>query len=216
MKINTLRGAVLGSLLFAQSAAHAQGTVDDAQPPPTVVESALPAVLNGSINPASIPAGTVVEIQIDSPVNSKTFVTGAWYDISLTQAVMLGDQIAIPAGTKGKGQVVHAAKAGWGGKPGELILAARYLELGEQKIALRGMKMGGVGKNNNAEALLAGAVLTPLVFAINGTNANVGQGTLATAKLVADFPPAPPAPVAESSPPAEPVQPSLQTPPVTP
>jgi len=141
-----------------------------------------------------LPAGTIIEIRVDEPVNSKTHKTGDWYAISLSRPVMLGETVLIPAGTPGRGQVVHAAKSGWGGKAGELILGARYLEFDGRQVALRAMKLGDVGENNEGIAFAAsvagGLVAMPLVFAINGKNADIQAGMLATAKLTADlFPP---------------------------
>ena len=134
-----------------------------------------------------IPAGTLVEIRIDEPVSSKTHKTGDWFSISLARPVLLDGLELLASGTGGRGQVVHAAKSGWGGKPGELILAARYLETPQGQLLLRGMKLGSTGKNNSTEAMAAGLVLTPLPFAISGTSAIIGTGHVATAKLVADL-----------------------------
>lgn len=141
---------------------------------------------------AEVTAGTPIEIRIDEAVNSKTHKTGDWYAISLSRPIMLGEQIIVPAGTAGRGQVVHSAKSGWGGKAGELILAARYLEFEGHRIPLRGMKLGGVGGNNEGLAFGAtvagGLVAMPLVFALNGKNADIPAGMLATAKLAEALP----------------------------
>ena len=48
----------------------------------------------------------------------------------------------VPAGTRGRGWVIHADKARFGGKAGELLLGARYLKLGDVEIPLRSMKLG--------------------------------------------------------------------------
>lgn len=170
--------------------------------PSGAVESTDPVIAGDAATDAGIsapptapidrlPAGTVIEIRVDEAVNSKTHKTGDWYAISLSQPIKLGDAILIPAGTTGRGQVVHSAKSGWGGKAGELILAARYLDYQGRQIALRGMKLGGVGGNNEGLAFAAsvagGLVAMPLVFALNGKNADIAAGTLATAKLTADM-----------------------------
>lgn len=160
-----------------------------------------------------IPAGTVIEIRVDEPVNSKTHKTGDWYAISLSRPIMLGDAVLLPAGTPGRGQVVHSARSSWGGKAGELILGARYLDFNGKQVALRAMKLGGVGGNNEGLAFAAvvagGLVATPLVFALNGKNADIEAGMLATAKLSADlFPepaaaPAAPEVLPDAEPPAD-------------
>lgn len=192
------------SIVQAQDAETPAAAADDKAPPPLAHMPAAETAPTETANEASttppldrLPAGTVIEIRIDEPVNSKTYKTGDWYAISLSRPIMLGDAVLIPAGTSGCGQIVHAAKSSWGGKAGELILGARYLDYHGKKIALRGMKLGGVGSNNEgiafATMVAGGLVATPLVFAINGKNADIQPGTLATAKLTADlFPESPP------------------------
>ena len=162
---------------------------EDSAPETPVLATPTPPPLD------HLPAGTIIEIGIDEPVNSKTHKTGDWYAISLSKPVMLGEIILIPAGTPGRGQVVHSAKSGWGGKAGELILGARYLEFNGRQIPLRGMKLGGVGGNNEglafATSVAGGLVAMPLVFVINGKNADIPTGMLATAKLAVELYPEP-------------------------
>ncbi len=134
-----------------------------------------------------LPIGTLVEIIVDDPVSSKTNKTGDWFDITLAQPIMLNDIELVPAGTHGKGQVVHAAKSGWGGKPGELILAARYLDTPNGQIPLRAMKLGAMGKSNATAAFAASTAFSPIALAINGTSAKVAPGLSATAKLAVDL-----------------------------
>lgn len=142
--------------------------------------------------PEEVPAGTLIHLRIDETINSKTHRTGDWYAISLLQPIMLGDRTLVPAGVTGRGQVIHSAKSGWGGKAGELILGARYLEFDGKRIPLRGMKLGGVGDNNEGLAFGAtvagGLAAMPLVFALNGKNADIPAGMYATAKLAASLP----------------------------
>lgn len=159
--------------------------------PAEAADTAAPAL------PPALAAGTLIEIRIDETVNSKTHKTGDWYALSLSQPIMLGERMLVPAGTVGRGQVVHSAKSSWGGKAGELILAARYLEFDGRQIPLRGMKLGGIGGNNEGLAFAAsvagGIVAMPLVFALNGKNADIPAGMLATAKLAEALPGSDPA-----------------------
>src|SRR3712207_8910528 len=50
----------------------------------------------------------------------------------------------------------HAARAGGGGRGGELILAARYLQTAAIRVPLRSLRYGGSGRDNQ-----------DLVFALN-------------------------------------------------
>lgn len=212
-----IAGAYCAPVVQAQDipapASHVAADTAPPQPPADAATTETPAAATPigdatATEPATpldhLPAGTIIEIRVDEPVNSKTHKTGDWYAISLSRPIMLGDAILVPAGTPGRGQVVHAAKSSWGGKAGELILGARYLEYDGRQIALRGMKLGGVGDNNEgiafATMVAGGLVATPLVFAINGKNADIQTGMLATAKLTADmFPPPATAPLTETA-----------------
>ncbi|SMQ62992.1 hypothetical protein SAMN06295984_0795 [Sphingopyxis terrae subsp. ummariensis] len=182
------RAASAGAMALALSAGIAPAQeVEPALPAPDALatDDRVPDVPTAT--PDEVPAGTLVHLRIDEDVNSKTHKTGDWYAITLLEPIMLGERTIVPAGTPGRGQVVHAAKSGWGGKAGELILGARYLEYQGQQIPLRGMKLGGVGGNNEGLAfgatIAGGLVAMPLVFALNGKNANIPAGMYATAKL---------------------------------
>lgn len=187
------RAASTGAMALALSAGIALAQeVEQSLPAPEAIAADDQMADSPTATPVEVPAGTLVHLRIDEDVNSKTHKTGDWYAITLLEPIMLGDRTVVPAGTPGRGQVVHAAKSGWGGKAGELILGARYLEYQGQQIPLRGMKLGGVGGNNEGLAfgatIAGGLVAMPLVFALNGKNANIPAGMYATAKLAAALP----------------------------
>jgi hypothetical protein len=60
-------------------------------------------------------------------------------------------------GTPAIGEVIHAQKSGFGGRGGELIIAARYIEAGTQRITLRSLKplAGPYAGKNHSDAALA-------------------------------------------------------------
>ena len=167
-------------LLLASSTALAQ--VPDAETP------ALPATAAGQTQPTTtccaIPALTAVSIEILSTVNSQANKIGEKFAIRLKEPISVDGQIIVPAGATGSGDVVHAAKSRFGGKPGELIIAVRYLEYQGQRIPLRSMKFGsGTGKDNGTTALAVGvAVSSVLSMFITGGEVNVPAGTIAQAK----------------------------------
>jgi hypothetical protein len=175
--------AAIVSSPWLAAAAWAQEVV----PPPStapMTDEATAATITGSI----VPSGTLIDIQLDEPVSSNTHRKGDWFALSLSGPVMLGDRIVVPAGTTGRGQVVHAAKAGWGGKGGELILAARYLEFEGRRIGLRGMKLGLRGKENDTLAMATAIAIGPIGALISGKNAVLPKGAPASAKLAEDLP----------------------------
>jgi hypothetical protein len=128
--------------------------------------------------------GTLVEIATDTLVTSATAQRQDRFPIRLTQPITVDGRVAVPAGTMGEGQVVHAEKARGGGRAGELILAARFLTVGDQRVALRGFRFGAMtGEGQGAAAMVALVVAGPLTFLVRGGNIEVPAGTLATARV---------------------------------
>ncbi|MFM5885829.1 MAG: hypothetical protein ACKOQ3_11010 [Novosphingobium sp.] len=142
---------------------------------------------------------TIVEVIIDADLGSKLSTTGATFPLHLNKPIVIDGRDVVPAGTAGQGEVVHAKKAGGSGAAGELVLAARFLTVGDRQLKLRSMRIAlagrdATGKVDAYNAAAAGAaVLTPLPlgllgFAITGKNIVVPKGTLALAKTAEDFP----------------------------
>ena len=103
---------------------------------------------------------------------------------------MLPNGTLLPAGTPGHGEVIHADKARSGGKPGELILAARALDTAQGSYRLRALRLTGTGENRSSIAVgmsLAGAAATPgaafLALFIRGGQMVIPAGTRGVAKL---------------------------------
>jgi hypothetical protein len=192
--------AIAAALLAAQNvpAPVAQNGAGSAQP----VEAAHSATATAPSTVATavatpcclIPGGTIIEIAIDDPLDSKTAVIGQHFAIHLTTPLQLNDgNFVIAAGTRGVGEVIHAAKAHMGGKAGELILIARYLDVGGVQVPLRGFHLGGQGKDNSTLVMAAVISVGIAGMLISGGEKRVPTGTLATAKIAVDttLPPLP-------------------------
>jgi hypothetical protein len=133
-----------------------------------------------------IPALTPVRIELVEALSSRTSVTGEAFAISLAYPVVVDGREAIPAGTKGRGEIIHAKKTGVG-VGGELVLAARYLSLGGRQLRLRSMKFNGAGRDQQDLALAAAvAVGLPAMF-IRGKHIDVPTGAFADAKTAEAF-----------------------------
>lgn len=133
-----------------------------------------------------IPALTPVLISLDAAMSSKTARTGESFSFTLAEPLMLDGVVAIPAGTKGVGEIVHAKGTGVG-VGGELVLAARYLDHGGKHVRLRSMKFGVVGKDRQDLAFAVGVTAGLPALFIRGKQIEVPQGALAGAKLAEDF-----------------------------
>lgn len=141
----------------------------------------------------SVPSGTQITIEITDLVSTRTAKRDDFFNIRLAAPVILNGVIVIPEGTLGKGQVVDAGLPGMGGKPGKLVLAARYLELDGQRIPLRGLTMDMSARDNGGPAVLlssaGGAAGAVIGLIVTGGHMEVQAGTRANAKLGAAFSP---------------------------
>jgi hypothetical protein len=153
-----------------------------------LAETTSPASDAGPQNVRGIvPAGTLVAIRVDENLSSKTAKRGDKFEISLMNDVWVGDKIALPMGTKGVGEVIHASGKGFGGRAGELIVTARYLEHEGRQIRLGNFKLSAAGADNATAAMLATTAVPIIGLFVTGTSAYIGLGQLAQAKLTEDF-----------------------------
>ncbi len=141
-----------------------------------------------------IPALTPISIVIDVDLGSKISKTGETFPFHLAEPIVIDGVAVIPAGTPGQGEVVHAKKSGGSGAPGELVLAARFLQVGDRQLRLRSLKldpivddkMGTVQTINVATAATIPAVAL-VGFFITGGQKNVAKGTILPAKTAEPF-----------------------------
>ena len=143
--------------------------------------------------PAAVPQSAptlMVAIELAESLDSSRHQRGDTFALRLLQSVTLPDGTVLPAGLTGRGEVVHADKARSGGKPGELILAARTLDTAQGSYRLRALRLTGTGKDHSGTAVgmsIAGAAATPgaafLALFIRGGQMVIPAGTHGTAKL---------------------------------
>jgi hypothetical protein len=88
-----------------------------------------------------LPANSAVPLRFVEEVSSGTHMRGQKFQLVVTDDITVGDHVVIPADTAVIGEVIHAQKAGALGKAGELILAARYVEIAGRQIRLRAQLM---------------------------------------------------------------------------
>lgn len=171
-KTNSLGiGALFAAATMGSSISSAQETSSADAP-----ADAAPAT-----NPIeSIPALTPVEIALDVALGSKLSMTGETFPFHLAKPLMLNGVEVVPAGTPGEGEVIHAKKGGGGGAPGELVLAARHLQVGNRKLRLRSLKLDALGtdKMGTVTGVTAAAAATVPAAALLGLFITGGEKTL--------------------------------------
>lgn len=202
MSLGWVRAAALAAALAACGAAKAD---------PAPEAAAAPAAA------AHIPAGSLVDIEITDDVTSNHSAPGSSFGIRLAAPIYYEGRIVVPAGLIGQGEVVDAHRSGMAGRPGELVLAARYLDDNGVRIPLRAFKFGQTGKDNGGMAMAVGiaagvVTVVPVELFIPGGEIKAPAGTRGIAKIAADVdiaslppvasqPQAPPEPPPSSPPP---------------
>jgi hypothetical protein len=182
-----LAAALSGCALLAFSAAARAQEIGVAEPV-SGEAAAAPASC------CTVPARTVVEIEILDALNSRDSHSRDSFALRLAEPLVVEGRTVAPAGTPGVGEVVHAARARAGGKAGELILTARYLDLNGTRVPLRSLRYGpSQGRDNsgavNTGAMVAAAVLPVAALAghlIAGGEVRISSGTRAHAQTAAD------------------------------
>lgn len=138
----------------------------------------------------SIPALTVLSVEILAELSSETSKQGDTFPIRLYSPIVINGTEVVPEGTTGTGYVVHAKKKGGMGASGELILTASYLEMGEVQIPLRSLRVDGEATRSRIDTVnainVASAATVPglgiVGYFIKGSGVAVPQGTIATVK----------------------------------
>jgi hypothetical protein len=188
MKLDAVYCSVLlGGMAFVIGLAAPVHGADQAAPPAIaspqpetpVQQPSAPVSAPGAL---VIPALTVVSVEILAPLGTKLSKTGDTFPIRLAAPIVVGGRELAPAGATGMGEVVHAKKSGGSGAGGELIVAARYLDLGGHRLRLRSMKLSSRGKDQDTLTVAAAQVVSVFALAVTGKNSVIPAGTLAEAK----------------------------------
>lgn len=143
-----------------------------------------------------LPANTEVHLKLLEAVASNTHKHGDRFALEVVEPVVVEGTTLIPAGSKGEGEVVHAAKAGFGGRGGELILVSRFVRVGEQSIRLRSFS---AGKGKDRVDLALGLSLAVVGIFVTGKNIAIPAGTDVFAKVAVDSPVSPAASIAPAT-----------------
>jgi len=201
-------GAAVSEAAAAAAApvSPAPGAVPVPAPVPVPV-AAAPAEAAGAEAAASahrVPADTGVMLETAQPLSSATAKRGDGFALRLAEPLLVNGAVVLPAGAACHGEVIHAERSRGGGKPGELLLAARYIEYGGRRIALRGFRLSGAGQEKMGAAIGVAVVAGPLAMFVRGGQIEIPAGARAQARLAEalDLSAVPLAPSAPASAPA--------------
>lgn len=130
-----------------------------------------------------LPAETEIHLRLLEPVASNTHQHGDRFKLEVAEPVAVDGNVVIPAGAACVGEVVHAGKAGFGGKAGELILASRFVQLGDRAVKLRSFSAGNGQQRVN---LALGLSFVVVGIFVQGKNIVLPAGTDVFAQIAAD------------------------------
>ena len=171
--------------------------------PAPVIAPLFQAPLPAATDASPLPPNTVIELELVDPVSSETSHKGDFFKLRVVQPVLMEGKERVPAGSIAVGQVVHAAKSGMGGKGGELLLAARYLDLPSGQVKLRS-SFGAAGQGHVVASLVVAEFFGVFGLAVHGKHLDLPAGTRIAARV---------APLTPTV--ASPVPPGTQTPAVS-
>jgi hypothetical protein len=171
--------------MLASGGAAAQST-----PPDASAAAAVETTPGPTAPPAEtchqLCAGQPVEIELLEAISSARNKIGDRFRLQLASPLMLDGEVIVPAGTPGMGEVVHADVSRGSGRPGELLLAARHLEVAGEQLPLRAMKLAARGKDKINTTLAWAYIAAPVGLFVHGDEVEVPAGTRAQAKLARD------------------------------
>lgn len=181
-------GACAALMILAASAAPAQ---------PVPLTVGAPEAPSGPM----LKQGTEIRMVTLTELTSKRNRVGDRIDLEVQEAVTLGGQTVIAAGTRGVGEVTLLKKKGMWGKSGKLEFRPLYLKIGDRQIRVSGNPTRDKGKAGTAGVVAAVAFLPLAGFLVTGTSAVIPPQTPFSAYLDEDLPvvfagqPAAPAPL---------------------
>jgi hypothetical protein len=130
-----------------------------------------------------VPAYTQLVLRMSQRMNSDEAHQGQTFRFKVAEDIVVDGKVAIPAGSYGEGEVIHARESGGRDHPGELVLAARYVEVDGRRIKLRSFVAGATDRANDA---LAVPLFDKATGGGRGDPVNLGRDGLATARTAED------------------------------
>ena len=123
----------------------------------------------------SLPVGTPLKIAVMESVVSRSARNDDMFRIALAEPLIIDGKTVIAAGTAGMGQVIQASHTKFmKNEPGELLVAARYLELGGKHLPLRSFRIVAHDEYKDPR---------PMSYM---TNVDIPKGSVATAKVAGE------------------------------
>jgi hypothetical protein len=167
-----MRALIIASLLVAPSGALAQS-----------------AMLVGAPAGNVIHMGTSIQLETRDELTTehKALKVGQQIEMDVLQPVMLGNQVAIPAGSRAVGEITTVRNKGMWGKSGGITARVLYVEANGRQIRLNG-SFNDRGETGTAGVIASVALIPVAGFFVTGTSAKIASGTHVTAFIGEEVP----------------------------
>jgi len=185
---------LLLAALAVPVAQDAPAATDPTPAPVTAVAPAAPAA-EAFVQDVSIacPAGatrttfplvpnTLFELETVDAVSSKTNHAGDRFGLRMREPLRYGAVELVPAGTPIQGEITHASENRFGGMAGELVLAARYVQLPQGRLRLHS-SISASGKSRTGAAATTVVLFGIAGVFVQGDNRTLSPGTPLSARL---------------------------------
>jgi hypothetical protein len=136
-----------------------------------------------------VAAGTPVQVELVDTLSSATQKPGDTFALRLSAPLIVDGMVVLPKGAPGQGEVIESKGPGIGGKPGKMVLAAKYVSGGRGRVALNALQLSAPGQDRSrtSQAVgLSGMAFAPLKFVgvvVPGGQVEFRPGTVAGAKV---------------------------------
>ena len=136
-----------------------------------------PTVSNRIAGYMYIPAGTVVNCELITPLNSEKSKEGERVLFKTAENLVVNNLVVIPRGSMGEGIVTKAKKAGGFGSGGAVELQTKHINAINNVEVPASFKMNEAGGNKNGWVVPAFLVVSIFAGFIQGENQKIPVGT---------------------------------------
>jgi hypothetical protein len=133
--------------------------------------------------------GTEVQLKLAEPLTTKgkELRVGYHFQMTVAEAVMVNNQVVIPAGSPATGEVTEVRNKGMWGKSGHLTASILYVRVNGRQIRLSGT-FDDKGVTGTAGVVAAIAFVPVAGFFTTGTSANIPAGSQVKGFIGEDVP----------------------------
>ena len=128
--------------------------------------------------PPSVPSGTTVVLRTleNLTTQGKMLQPGHRFNLELTQAIKVDEQVIVPVGARAIGEVTAVRNKGMWGKSGGITARVVSMQVGDRSIRMTG-SLDDRGKTGTTGVVASVAVLPLAGFFVTGTSAKIPAGT---------------------------------------